>query len=177
VLEFVQMKKSRFDRSTLMPVVLIFLSILPIISSMLAPADHAGRGVISNFLDSPYYLIALFMLYFVVIGVMSWDGSRASRERKRANEAIALIDLQYRNGDTLAVIKDCQDQLSAYPNDAALHWYLALATYAQKDFQVARPHFLKAAEIDARFESAVQPFLEKMVSEAPSEPLHQQHLH
>ncbi|WP_412480428.1 hypothetical protein [Azonexus sp. IMCC34839] len=171
------MKKRHFDRSRLMPVVLLFLSVLPIISSMVAPADRAGRGVISNFLDSPYYLIALFILYFVVIGVMSWDGSRASRERKKANEALASIDLQYRNGDTLAVIKDCEEQLSTYPNDAALHWYLALATYAQKDFQVARPHFLKAAEIDARFESAVQPFLEKMLSEVASEAIHQQHLH
>lgn len=171
------MKKRPFDRSTLMPLVLVCLSILPILSSMLAPADRSGRGVISNFLDSPYYLIALFVLYFVVIGVMSWDGSRASRERKRANEAIASIELRYRNGDTPSVIRDCQEQLSTYPNDAALHWYLALATYAQKDFQVARPHFLKAAEIDARFESAVQPFLEKMASEDASEPIHQQHLH
>lgn len=160
-----------------MPVVLLFLSVLPIISSMLAPADHTGRGVISNFLDSPYYLIALFILYFVAIGVMSWDGSRASRERKKANEALASIDLQYRNGDTLAVIKDCEEQLTIYPNDAALHWYLALAAYAQKDFQFAHPHFLKAAEIDARFESAVQPFLEKMLSEVASEAIHQQHLH
>lgn len=171
------MKKRPFERSTLMPFVLVCLSILPIISSMLTPADRPGRGVISDFLDSPYYLIALFVLYFVVIGVMSWDGSRASRERKRANEAIASIDLQYRNGNTLAVIRDCQEQLSTYPNDAALHWYLALATYAQKDFQIAQPHFLKAAEIDARFESAVQPFLEKIVSEGAPKPIHQQHLH
>lgn len=171
------MKKRHIDRSRLMPVVLLFLSVLPIISSMLGPAEHAGRGVISNFLDSPYYLIALFILYFVVIGVMSWDGSRASRERKKANEALASIDLQYRNGDTLAVIRDCEEQLTTYPNDANLHWYLALAAYAQKDFQVARPHFLKTAEIDARFESAVQPFLEKMLSEVASEAIHQQHLH
>lgn len=108
---------------------------------------------------------------------MTWDGGRASRERRKADETLAAIDLQYRNGDTFAVIRDCQQQLSAYPNDAALHWYLALASFAQKDFLVARPHFLKAAEIDVRFESAVQPFLEKIMSEANSEPIRQRHLH
>lgn len=169
--------KSRIKRSTWMAFGLAFLAVLPIISSTLAPTDSPSRRLISDFLESPYYLIAVFVLYLVVIGVMTWDGGRASRERRKANEALASIDLQYRNGDTLAVISDCQEQLSAYPNDAALHWYLALATYAQKDFQAARPHFLKAAEIDARFESAVQPFLDKMVSEATSEPIRQQHLH
>lgn len=156
---------------------LLVLAVLPIIFSTLAPSNSADRKLISDFLESPYYLMSVFVLYLVVLSVMSWDGGRASRERGRANEALAAIDLQYRNGDTLAVIRDCQRQLSTYPNDAALHWYLALATFAQKDFQMARPHFLKAAEIDARFESAVQPFLEKMVPEADSEPIHQRHLH
>jgi tetratricopeptide (TPR) repeat protein len=169
--------KRRINRSTLMAVGLVVLAVLPIISSALAPADSPTRRLLSDFLESPYYLISLFVLYLVVISVMTWDGGRASRERRKANEALASIDLQYRNGDTLAVIRDCQEQLSAYPNDAALHWYLALATYAQKDFQVAKPHFLKAAEIDARFESAVQPFLEKMVSETTLEPLRHELLH
>ena len=82
---------------------LLVLAVLPIIFSTLAPSNSADRKLISDFLESPYYLMSVFVLYLVVLSVMSWDGGRASRERGRANEALAAIDLQYRNGDMLAV--------------------------------------------------------------------------
>jgi len=168
--------KFRAKRSTWMTLGLIVLAMLPIAVALVAPNDSPSKRSVVGFVASPYYLALVFVLYMAWLGLMAWSSGAASRERRKAIEALATIDLKYKAGDTIAVIRDCNKQLSMYPNDAALHWYLALATFAERDFQVASPHFRRAAEIDARLESEVKPFLAKIVSEGSEsnweQPLH-----
>lgn len=168
--------KFQAKRSTWITLGLVVLAMLPIAVALIAPNDSPSKKSVVGFVASPYYLALVFFLYLAWLGVMAWAGGAASRERRKANEALATIDLKYKAGDISAVIRDCHKQLATYPNDAALHWYLALATFAQRDFQVASPHFKRAAEIDARLEAEVKPFLAKIVSEG-CESNHEQPLH
>lgn len=116
-------------------------------------------------MDGAYLLFGIFVAYLFTISYMSWNGSRATRERKKLSEAVAGIEQQYKRGNHAAVVEKCQEKLSIYPNDVGLHWYLALAAYAMKDFGTSRDHFRRVADLDPRYETDVQCFLRKIEQE------------
>ena len=116
-------------------------------------------------MDSSYLLFGVFVAYLIIICHMSWRGSRATREKKKLSEAVAGIEQQYKRGNYAAVTENCQRQLANYPNDVALHWYMALAAYGQRDFGASRDHFRRVADLDPRCENDVQCFLKKIDEE------------
>ncbi len=68
-------------------------------------------------------------------------------------------------------ISGCHQQLAIYPNDIALHWHMALAAYAEKDFGASRDHFRRVADLDPRCESDVQCFLKRIDDEWSPKPV------
>ncbi len=165
------------NKSKVFVIGLVLISILPILFGGAAPTDNPIKKAIVNFVESPYYLLFLFVLYLVGVGAVAWNDTQNSRRRTKANDRLAAIELRYKEGDFVTVTRDCHEQLSAFPNDAVLHWYLALASFAQKDFHVARTHFLRAAEIDPRFGTPSQSFMDKIMTESGFGLIGQENIH
>lgn len=84
---------------------------------------------------------------------------------------MAGIEQQYKRGNYTSVIEKCREKLSIYPNDVGLHWYMAVAAYAMKDFGLSRDYFRRVADLDPRYEADAQCFLRKIEQEWTPKPI------
>jgi cytochrome c-type biogenesis protein CcmH/NrfG len=107
---------------------------------------HATSGLPDWFLFAVVALLAVIAVAAVVALLLLWSVAQQLDQRASLNDKLQIL---MDKGDIEAVIKQCKERLSLFPEDATAHYYLGFALYRDGQSKLALGHLKRVPELQA----------------------------
>ena len=106
----------------------------------------AALGLPSWFLFAVVALLAVIAVAAVIALLLLWSVAQQLEQRASLSDKLqVLMD----KGDLEAVIKQCKERLSLFPEDATAHYYLGFALHQDGQSRLALGHLKRVPELQA----------------------------